>query len=274
MFSLIITTYNRNEDLFAALFSALDSCMIHEIIIVNDNPENEIFLPIDDGRIKLITNKENIGLAASRNVGWKNSTNEFILFLDDDDLIIPKNLDKILKLIVVDSSKYDVVFTPYLVTRSSYDFLRKIPVDLFATRFLRNFIGNSLIIRKTLLIDLDGYDESLRAREDYDLNLRVLNTLLNSRAHFLNYSLPWRKVNQKVKNRMSSDPHKMILSGLQLFIKHYDSMTSSERLYFISRLTSARVLDFLVVLKFYITRHHFLNFSEKANFFLVASKKR
>ncbi len=64
-----------------------------ELIIVNDSPEEE--LSIEDQErypVKLLINPENSGIHASRVKGLKEAKGEYILFLDQDDVITDNSI--------------------------------------------------------------------------------------------------------------------------------------------------------------------------------------
>lgn len=63
-----------------------------ELILVNDYPDEEITLPQTGPgscNIRVIQNKENMGIHCSKIEGLKTAQGEFIFFLDQDDLISP-----------------------------------------------------------------------------------------------------------------------------------------------------------------------------------------
>lgn len=97
--SVIIPTYKRSDYLLQAINSVLKQTYSPiEIIVVDDNgmgSENQVATQkklqslIDEGRIVYIPHQTNKNGSAARNTGWKASTGQYILFLDDDDELLP-----------------------------------------------------------------------------------------------------------------------------------------------------------------------------------------
>lgn len=91
--SIVIPTYNRPFILPRAVASALAACPQNsEIIVVDDQSntaEGALQSVADDPRLKIVTNKGDKGAAGARNFGVKIAQGEVIIFLDDDDEIIP-----------------------------------------------------------------------------------------------------------------------------------------------------------------------------------------
>lgn len=89
MISVIIPTYNRNEYLFQAVNSVLKQKNINlEIIIIDDNPNNDIqssFKSNEYEVVKYFQNIDNIGPGESRKKGLNLATGNFVVFMDDDD---------------------------------------------------------------------------------------------------------------------------------------------------------------------------------------------
>ena len=89
--SIIIPVYNTQASMLdACVKSALGQTYnLIEVLIIDDNPENPIktnrFSWFDDSRIRLISNKRNLGAAEARNVGVQHATAPYIAFLDADD---------------------------------------------------------------------------------------------------------------------------------------------------------------------------------------------
>ena len=87
--SVLIPTYNYSQFLLDAVKSVLAQDVPDvEIIVVDDGSTDntsDIIKPYTD-RVQYIY-QENAGLSAARNTGIRNSTGEFILFLDADDVL-------------------------------------------------------------------------------------------------------------------------------------------------------------------------------------------
>lgn len=82
-----------------------------ELIVVNDASTNnaaEVIGSYHDERIKYILNDKNLGLPASRNVGYRIACGEYITFIDSDDWIEADNFAKIVQ--EADAGGIDVLF--------------------------------------------------------------------------------------------------------------------------------------------------------------------
>lgn len=88
--SIIIPIYNAELYLKKCINSAINQTYQNiEIVCVNDGSTDnslKILNVFDDNRIKII-NIENHGVSYARNLGIKNTTGDFIVFLDSDDYI-------------------------------------------------------------------------------------------------------------------------------------------------------------------------------------------
>ena len=95
--SVIIPIYNGGKYMNYSLRSIQNQKMKDiEIIIIDDNSKDDSLKIIqnymkNDKRIKLIKNKENRRILFSKSIGALNSKGEFIIEIDQDDLIIKKN---------------------------------------------------------------------------------------------------------------------------------------------------------------------------------------
>ena len=94
MISLIVPTRDRAHTLEKVLLSYLSQDLVSEIIIVSDAGTDATPALISDWshryperRLKLIVNERRLGASLSRNVGVEASTNEFVLFCDDDEYL-------------------------------------------------------------------------------------------------------------------------------------------------------------------------------------------
>lgn len=96
--SVIIPVYNREKYIEEAVKSVLaQSLKDFEIIIVDDGSTDSTVqicrrLSERDERIRLFSSGH-FGVSAARNKGIKNSSGDYIFFLDSDDIIHPLLLE-------------------------------------------------------------------------------------------------------------------------------------------------------------------------------------
>lgn len=86
MLSIIIPTYKREKEvntLVDSIFAMESYGVKFEVIVINDD-KNDIKI---NEKATMIKNKENIGGHISRGRGFKKSLGDYILFLDDDDIL-------------------------------------------------------------------------------------------------------------------------------------------------------------------------------------------
>ena len=122
LISVIIPIYNNEKYLPQCLESVLNQTYKNlEIICVNDGSTDNSTKTLEkfsDSRIKII-NQENKGLATARNTGLKNSTGEYVYFLDSDDWIDKKLIE--ITLGAIQNNNADIaMFDAYNVYDNSF----------------------------------------------------------------------------------------------------------------------------------------------------------
>lgn len=99
--TVCVSHYCRPEKLMTALSSLVSQTVTgFEVIVVDDGSAAEFQAALDAVieqftdrlNIKLIR-KENAYLGASRNTGWTNVTNSYVLFMDDDNIATPNEIE-------------------------------------------------------------------------------------------------------------------------------------------------------------------------------------
>lgn len=111
LLSVVLPTYGVEDYLAACLETVLQIKTLHEVIVVNDcSPDLSLEIAQSyanrDARVVVISNAENKGLGASRNVGARNATGKYLLFADSDDLLVPAAVDRMVETLEVTSSSF------------------------------------------------------------------------------------------------------------------------------------------------------------------------
>lgn len=102
--SIIIPVYNVGPYLSDCLSSVVKQTIPDiEVICIDDNSTDNSFTILEewkqkDSKVKVIRNNTNRGQSYSRNVGLKEATGEYILFVDADDYIYDNLLNKVLSI--------------------------------------------------------------------------------------------------------------------------------------------------------------------------------
>jgi len=97
-FSIIMATYNRAHLLPRAVTSILGQTYQNfELIIIDDGSSDNTDEVVEsfrgDNRVICYKNKENAGLEASLNKGLDSSSEDYVIFLDDDDELLSDTLE-------------------------------------------------------------------------------------------------------------------------------------------------------------------------------------
>lgn len=180
--SVVIPTFNSQNTIRAALESVYaQSVMPDEVIVVDDESTDQTCAVVTANfpQVQLIR-KQNGGPSSARNLGIKNSKYEWIAFLDADDIwavdkneIQLKEVEKNPRAAVVASS-----WTPN--AHHLFDQARhrksKVSTKTFWTSdilVLNRFQTSTVIARRSLLEELEGFRSELDGAEDWDMWLRL-----------------------------------------------------------------------------------------------------
>ena len=142
--SVIIPTYNCAQYIAEAIESVLNQAFKDiEIIVVDDgstdNTREILNLYIEKNIIKYIF-QENKGPGAARNAGIKASGGRFLAFLDADDILLPKSLERKVEFLEKNRGVY-LVFSDYF-KQNDFDSLPK--VGFLKERNLLNIFNSAI----------------------------------------------------------------------------------------------------------------------------------
>src|SRR5262245_55624305 len=180
--SVVVPTRDRSRMLETALRSVLRQRDVElEIIVVDDGSTDdtpEVVEALEDPRIRLIRNQESTGPNAARNRGAAQADGEWIAFVDDDDLWAPAKLMRQVRLATDGGFAW-----VYAGAVNVDDRLRIIhgvpppdPASVVAALPRSNPIpagASNVMLRRSLFMAAGGFNEELRACEEWDLWLRL-----------------------------------------------------------------------------------------------------
>jgi len=188
--SVIIPTYNSAQWIEECIKSVLPFDQVSQIVVVDDGSTDNTsslfeHLSKRDERIEIYThpNQANLGRSASRNLGIQKVNHKWIAFLDADDYYLPNRFDTIdfdgaadgyygfIQTLYEGNGHQDSF--PQAVTGISDPVLASELFNFLTDQSEQYFSIISLIVKKTALEQVGGFDESLEVGEDTDLIWRL-----------------------------------------------------------------------------------------------------
>ena len=186
--SVIITTYNDAEYLKRSLPSVINqSLKPFEIIIIDDGSDSDEAESIINSfkgstDISIVyKKKKNGGPSSARNVGIKLANGEFILFVDADDELLDDSIEWRQKKLTSLGKDYSSIYCSRMVSiQNKPNFIDQIKeingeLDVCLLGRKNGIPGGSshYFFRRKVLIEINGYNESLKFNEDFEMILRI-----------------------------------------------------------------------------------------------------
>lgn len=168
LISIIIPCYNAEKTLEKTLKSIFNQTYKEfEIIAVNDGSIDNTINILEKCKDKIkIINQENKGASAARNRGYKESKGQFLLFCDDDVILMPEMIEKLLKTLE-ENPQASYCYCNFKFGWHTFDLFPFDPKRLEK----ENYISTMSLIRREYFL---GFDESLKRYQDWDLWKRML----------------------------------------------------------------------------------------------------
>jgi len=186
--SVIIPCYNSEDFVEEAVRSALNQTHPRLEIIAVDDGSSDRTLRLLEGFAPdiVIIRQPNSGAPRARNVGLRESTGQFIQFLDADDILLPTKIEECLQEF---TPELDIVFCDYIdedasrpLSAPSWSHLARFlrtsspawdPTNVPSSALRVAVQTNSPLFRKQILLAVGGWDESLRNNQDIELVFRL-----------------------------------------------------------------------------------------------------
>ncbi len=212
--SVIVCAYNHEKWIERCIRSIINQVNIKkdkwELIIINDNSKDsskEIlkqYKSIDN--IHIITNKRNLGLPKSLNIGLKKAKGRYITRVDSDDYVA-RNYLHISSLYLDMNREYQAVASDYVLVNNNEQVIKKV-------NCIKNQIACGVMFRKECLFDIGLYNEKFKMREGHELRTRFEKKFKIGRLEF-----PFYKYRKHELNR-TNDKNKT---------DHYDNFLKNKK---------------------------------------------
>ena len=179
--SVVIPSRNRLAYLPRAISSVLNqSFVVQEIIIIDNDSSDETISYVKKKFKKVKVIKENkIGVSHARNLGIKNSSYEWIAFLDSDDEWMPDKINKQFSFLKKVNFKLQLVHTNEiwikngLLKNQKKKHLKKGGYIFENCLDICRISPSSVLINKSLFEKFGLFDTKFKICEDYELWLRL-----------------------------------------------------------------------------------------------------
>lgn len=182
--SVIMSTYNNENTLENSIKSILNQSYENLEFLITDDCSTDDSLNIlnkfknKDDRVKIIKNKENIGLTKSLNNMIRISEGDFIARQDADDISLPHRLETQIKMLNSSNAQISTSRAFKADTKVKIPgFTFYIPYK-YLIFFKNPFIHGTLLI-DSLLMKKYSYDENYYFAQDYELFSRIIRDKKN-----------------------------------------------------------------------------------------------
>lgn len=236
--TVVITTRDRQQLADRALASVLGQTMGDlEVIIVDDGSAQLYQQTTADGRVSVIRHEESRGPSAARNTALAEAKGDWITFLDDDDVWLPRMLEtsldsarastlpppvSVLSGIVIVDPEENILKTrlPPTLTRGQHFFLEDLEEPgSFQTH-------NTLVAPIEVVRQIGGFDEGLRGSEHDDFFLR-----LNAQSSIVGVSTANYRMSAHTGPRLSKAVLERAQGMERTVAKHKDTFLLHRRRY-------------------------------------------
>ena len=186
--SVVIPTYKR-PDMIARTIESIrkQTCRDVEIIVVDDNgagtdmqvKTGEVVAPyLTD--VTYLIHDVNKGGSAARNTGWRAAKGQYITFVDDDDELASSKLEKQITCLEELDDSWGCCYTAYELKKQNGETQHSSETrsgDCYVDALMRTMFmgsGSNLLLRKSVVDEIQGYDVSFVRNQDIEFLARVL----------------------------------------------------------------------------------------------------
>lgn len=261
--SVIIPVYKADKFLKEAVLSAINLKEVGEVILIEDgSPDNSILICQDlvekHEKVKLYQhpNGENRGAGASRNLGVKKASCQYIAFLDADDWYLPNRFTKDSEIFQLYENA-DAAYSSSILEEdlgnndlrygAKEDIRQGVDPSLNFKDFYKEvlkkdlvlFNTNSVTFKKDFLNKHNLFDVRLRLHQDTELWYRLIRV---GNFYASEVTQPVTVVRRHDQNRITSRTNKSRLMMFANFIENVgvDNLYNFEKEYLLKKIIRAK----------------------------------
>jgi len=187
----LIPNYNRCAQVTRAIDSVLaQTAPVDEIVVVDDGSTDgsaDAIRARYGSRVRVLQQK-NAGVSAARNYGIREAGGDWIALLDSDDLWLPTKMERQFEALAALGDDFGLCFTDNIFTgnpemklsrfqETGFECISRFgPLDNPARLILAErepFFTSSILVRRTSLSEIGGFDPKMVVREDTDVMFRL-----------------------------------------------------------------------------------------------------
>ena len=202
LLSVVIPVYNVPPEYLRACLSSVfaQSYPYWELCICDDCSTSEATIRVleevrgSSPAIKIIRSSVNGGIAAATNNAVHIATGDFIVFLDNDDLLEPTALEEVARA-ASGNPTVDVIYSDEIKIDADGKQIDHFYKPDWSPEHLESvmYVLHLFVVRKRLILELGGLRTEFTGAQDYDLMLRCSRS--TTRIHHIRKSLyRWRAI--------------------------------------------------------------------------------
>ncbi|HET7553672.1 MAG TPA: glycosyltransferase [Gemmatimonadaceae bacterium] len=178
--SVVIPCYAQAHLLPGALESTLaqKGASVEAVVVDDGSPDDVRAVAARYPGVRYV-HQQNQGLSAARNTGLRESTGDYVVFLDADDRLLPGAIAAGLACFAQHPESAFVYGDFRYMSEEGAPLNRRerppLDVDLYGGMLVRNHVEmiSTALFRRSVLDREGAFDTTLRSAEDYDLLLRI-----------------------------------------------------------------------------------------------------
>ena len=261
--SIVMPAYNRAGSIRMSVDSILRQTFTDfELIVVDDGSSDgtmDLLADVTDPRLMRLANPRNMGAGAARNTGIKAARGDWVAFQDSDDEWLPRKLAKQMARLVLSGTEVVGCYcgmvtiwdredrprevSPTATGRIAIEYvpdprIHTVEGDIRPSLLHANLVSTqTLVARRDALLQINGFDETLLALQDWECVLRLakLGTFVFVDEplvlqFFSDNSLTRSRRNRaEARARILEKHHALFAANPKILARHYVSIAGELR---------------------------------------------